>query len=239
MDGGVAVVIGAGGGIGRALCQHWLESGRFACVTGISRSDPRLCGLQWRECDYSEAAIAASGRWLAAQGRSITRVAICTGLLHDTRVKPEKRVEELCGDAMLAVLRANTVVPALWLQALLPAVAQGDGECVVAALSARVGSIGDNRLGGWYSYRASKAALNMVLQSAAIEFARRARRVKLLAFHPGTTDTALSKPFQANVPAEKLFAPQFVAQRLTAVMDGATADGRLDFIDWDGQPIVW
>lgn len=233
------MVIGANGGIGRAVAARWLASGRFDTVFGISRSDPLLASLQWHACDYSDNAIAASGRWLAEQQGSVERVAICTGLLHDAALQPEKRIEELRGDAMLASLRANTVVPALWLQALLPVLARGDSPCVVAALSARVGSIGDNRLGGWYSYRASKAALNMVLQNAAIEFARRARRVKLLAFHPGTTDTALSKPFQANVPVEKLFAPAFVAQRLDADMDRAVVDGVLDFIDWDGQSIVW
>lgn len=219
--------------------MDWLASSRFDEVVGISRCDPQLVRLHWLSCDYSDDAIAGCGRRLAEHRGVVERVAICTGLLHDAMLKPEKRIEDLCGDAMLASLRANTVVPALWLQALLPVLARGEEECVVAALSARVGSIGDNRLGGWYSYRAGKAALNMVLQSAAVEFARRAQRVKLLAFHPGTTDTALSKPFQANLPAEKLFTPEFVAQRLTAVMNHAVVDGRLDFIDWDGQPIVW
>jgi NAD(P)-dependent dehydrogenase (short-subunit alcohol dehydrogenase family) len=110
---------------------------------------------------------------------------------------------------------------------------------VVAVLSARVGSIGDNRLGGWYGYRASKAALNMFLQTAAVEYARRARRVKLLAFHPGTTDTALSAPFQKNVAAGKLFTPDFVAQRLLGLMDAAEPDGRLGFLDWAGKTVPW
>ncbi|HBO11481.1 MAG TPA: short-chain dehydrogenase, partial [Halieaceae bacterium] len=109
----------------------------------------------------------------------------------------------------------------------------------VAVLSARVGSIGDNRLGGWYGYRASKAALNMLLRSAAVELGRRAPSVALLAFHPGTTDTALSKPFQARVPADKLFPPARVADALLARMDAARADGELHFVDYAGEPIPW
>ena len=94
-------------------------------------------------------------------------------------------------------------------------------------------------MGGWHSYRASKSALNMVLQNMAIEYARRAKNVKLIAFHPGTTDTALSKPFQAAVPSGKLFSPAFVAARLAQLMDNAELDGQLSYIDWDGQPIPW
>ena len=101
--------------------------------------------------------------------------------------------------AMQHVLHVNTIVPALWLKALAPALKRASAS-VVAVTSARVGSIGDNRMGGWYSYRASKAALNMVLKSAAIEYRRRAPRVKVMAFHPGTTDSDLSRPFQRGVP---------------------------------------
>jgi NAD(P)-dependent dehydrogenase (short-subunit alcohol dehydrogenase family) len=106
-------------------------------------------------------------------------------------------------------------------------------------MSARVGSIGDNRMGGWHSYRASKAALNMVLKNMAIEYGRRAKNVKLIAFHPGTTDTGLSKPFQGAVPNGKLFSAAFVATRLAQLMDNADLDGQLSYIDWDGQPIPW
>jgi NAD(P)-dependent dehydrogenase (short-subunit alcohol dehydrogenase family) len=129
-------------------------------------------------------------------------------------------------------------VPALWLKSLLK-VLKGSQDCIVAALSARVGSIGDNHLGGWYAYRASKSALNMILKTAAIEYGRRAKNVKLIAFHPGTTDTELSKPFQAAVPKEKLFTPSFVAERLAMIMDEAVVDGELSYLDWKGQAIDW
>jgi NAD(P)-dependent dehydrogenase (short-subunit alcohol dehydrogenase family) len=129
-------------------------------------------------------------------------------------------------------------VPALWVSHLARVLRRSTG-CSIAVLSARVGSIGDNRLGGWYSYRTAKAALNMFLKTAAVEYARRAPKVKLLAFHPGTTDTGLSRPFQKGVPEGKLFPPGFVAQRLLALLHEVTPDGELSFMDWDGKPIPW
>ena len=174
------------------------------------------------------------------QGR-ITRVVICIGVLHQSEphpMMPEKRLEDVNIQQLMHSAHVNTILPALWVAKLLP-LAKGAQPCVMAVLSARVGSIGDNRLGGWYSYRSSKAALNMFLKTAAIEYSRRANNVKLLAFHPGTTDTDLSKPFQANVPRDKLFTPAFVARQLIGIMDGLSADGELSYLDWQGQPIVW
>ena len=109
----------------------------------------------------------------------------------------------------------------------------------MAALSARVGSIGDNRLGGWYSYRASKAALNQLLRSASIELRRLNPQSCVLALHPGTTDTELSRPFQANVPADQLFTPAFAAECLLAVLEGQGPEQSGSFWAWDGQPIPW
>jgi len=167
-----------------------------------------------------------------------SRVCICHGVLHSNTYWPEKRLEDISESALQAIFHANAVVPALWLKSLLK-VLKGSQDCIVAALSARVGSIGDNHLGGWYAYRASKSALNMILKTAAIEYGRRAKNVKLIAFHPGTTDTELSKPFQAAVPKEKLFTPSFVAERLAMIMDEALVDGELSYLDWNGQAIDW
>ena len=105
--------------------------------------------------------------------------------------------------------------------------------------SARVGSISDNRLGGWYSYRASKAALNMMIKTAAIELARRAKNIKLIAFHPGTTDTPLSKPFQKNVPENKLFSAEFVAKQLLDIVENTPIDQSPSYLDWQGETINW
>jgi len=243
-SGGAALVIGASGGIGAAVLRHYLSDNRFEQVVAVSRSarprdlSPYGDKLNWMRSDYGEASIAEMCQNLAASTIDLRRVVICNGILHKEDLQPEKAIEKLRSRALLEVFESNAVGPLLWLSALAGQLRRST-DCIVAVLSARVGSIGDNRLGGWYSYRASKAALNMLLKTAAIEYARRAPRVKLVAFHPGTTDTALSRPFQRNVPEEKLFAPEFVALRLVTLLDQVKADGELSFLDWDGKPIPW
>ena len=237
-----ALVIGAGGGLGGAVLRALVERDEHDVVYGVSRAPapaaPAAEGrMQWLICDNSADGIREVLQRIAA-GPALDRVVICNGVLHGEDLKPEKALEQIDADAMLSVLQANAVVPIQWLSALTGTLRRSPGA-VVAVFSARVGSIADNRMGGWYSYRASKAALNMLLKSAAIELARRAPRVKLIAFHPGTTDTPLSKPFQANVPPEKLFTPAFVAGQLLTLMDEARSDGQLDYLDWAGEPIAW
>ena len=139
---------------------------------------------------------------------------------------------------MQEVITINSVIPMLWLKALFPLV-KGQSICVISVFSARIGSIGDNHSGGWYSYRASKAALNMLLKTAAIEYSRRAKNVKIIAFHPGTTDTYLSKPFHGTIKPENLFTTEFVTEHLVNIMNNQTTDGQLSFIDWENKEIVW
>lgn len=171
-------------------------------------------------------------------GQCFDQVFICHGILHDDQVSPEKRLEDLDAASMQHVFQINAVTPVLWLKHLLPLLKQST-ICKVAVFSARVGSISDNHLGGWYSYRASKAALNMLLKSAAIEYARRAPGVKILAFHPGTTDTPLSSPYSKNVPEGRLFQPAFVAARLLDIIDSLEPDGELSFLDWQNEAVAW
>ncbi|NVK23362.1 MAG: SDR family oxidoreductase [Gammaproteobacteria bacterium] len=168
----------------------------------------------------------------------ITRVFCCHGILHSEVIFPEKKLEDFSADAFSEILHANTTTPMLWLKYLFPLLPK-DSLSTWVTFSARVGSISDNRLGGWYSYRASKAALNMLLKTAAVEIGRRNKQVKLISFHPGTTDTPLSKPFQANVPAGQLFTPQFVANQLLSILEHIQHDGQLSYIDWQGQKIDW
>ena len=238
-----AVVIGASGGLGSALCRQWQQDDDIETVIAVSRQatdNITLPGIQTIECDYSEASIAQASDKIKSLAGSIpiTRVCICNGLLHNDHVWPEKRIEDIGFDALHEVFNVNSFIPILWLKALLPLV-KGNDECVITVFSARVGSISDNHSGGWYSYRASKAALNMLLKTAAIEFSRRARNIKLIAFQPGTTNTSLSKPFQASVKAENLFTPTFVAQHLVDIMNRQKADGELSFIDWENKHIDW
>lgn len=238
------LIVGASGGIGRALVQYYLHAAGTTAVIAVSRGtrphsfENAGKRLFWRTSDNTAVSIASELKSLSTLGLRVIRVVICNGILHNQRIAPEKTVAKLSGSVMHEVFQANVVVPSLWIGAI-PHLLPADAECTVAVLSARVGSISDNRLGGWYSYRASKAALNMVLKSAAVEFARRFPGVKLLAFHPGTTDTGLSQPFQRGVPPDKLFTPDFVAGRLTELMDRLKPDGQLSYLAWDGSRIEW
>jgi NAD(P)-dependent dehydrogenase (short-subunit alcohol dehydrogenase family) len=169
---------------------------------------------------------------------NINKVFICHGLLHNQDIQPEKRLSDFSADDFSQVLTANTVTPMLWLKSLVPLLS-GKQACKIVVFSARVGSISDNKLGGWYSYRASKAAINMLLKSAAVELARSAKNIKLISFHPGTTDSPLSKPFHNNVPANKLFKSEFVAQQLMDIVQKTPIDGQASFVDWQGKSIPW
>jgi NAD(P)-dependent dehydrogenase (short-subunit alcohol dehydrogenase family) len=168
----------------------------------------------------------------------ITNVFVCNGILHSETIQPEKRLEDFDPESFNQVMSANALTPMLWLQKLVP-VLTGKLKCNLIVFSARVGSISENQLGGWYSYRASKAALNMMLKTASVELARRAKNIKVIVFHPGTTDTELSKPFQKNVPKGKLFTCEFVAQQLLEIVAKQELDHTASFLDWKGETINW
>ena len=239
-----ALIIGAGSTIARALLRELIADNQFSEIVAISRSPgadwvgQHAGRLQWLQSDYTESSVERIACRLTEFRGSFSRVIICNGILHNEAVKPEKRLEELTGEALQNVFQTNAVVPIIWLKNLCPILA-GETKCTVAVFSARIGSIEDNRRGGWYSYRASKAALNMLLCTAAIEYTRRASNVRFMAFHPGTTDTPLSKPFQRLVPEGKLFKPEFVAHRLLELMSGDSADENIQFLDWAGKTVAW
>lgn len=236
-----ALLIGAGGAIASALADRWCADERYDRVWAVSRQvppDSATDALRWIATRHTEGEIKAIARDILERSPRLSRVVITLGSLHGPAYAPEKSLEALDPSAMQEIYRVNCVLPLLWLAALSAGLRRND-DCRIAVLSARVGSIGDNRLGGWYSYRSSKAALNMGLRCASIELARRARGVKLLAFHPGTVDSALSRPFQRGVPEGKLFTPAFVAERLETVLNAHPADGELSYVDWAGETIPW
>lgn len=169
----------------------------------------------------------------------IDLVIVATGMLHKgPGLMPEKRLKDIDATTMTEVLRVNTIGPALLAKHLLPGLRR-DAKAVFAAISARVGSIGDNHLGGWASYRASKAALNMLIRTFAIEQSRTHPDAVVATLHPGTVDTNLSRPFQRNVPEGKLFTTDFVAERLLSVLDGLTSTSTGGFFAWDGKRIEY
>ena len=239
------LVLGAGGGLGQAMIARFLTDPEVDHVIAVSRngqpedlSAPWIANsrLVWIESEYDQQSMLNVIGQLAPFAGEIGRVCICHGILHDDHFWPEKRFEDIDSSAMHEIFQANTIIPTLWLKLLHKTLA-GKAPCIVAVFSARVGSTSDNRLGGWYSYRASKAALNSLLKSFAVEYARRLKNVKLIAFHAGTVDTDLSKPFQASVPEQNLFSPAFVADQLAKIMANAEVDGQLSYLDWEGKAI--
>ena len=234
------VVVGASGGIGRALTSILSASPAVARITACSRSGPvpEHPKVRHQRLDLEdEATIAGAAEAVQADGGVLDLVLVASGILHDDEeLRPEKTWRALDGAALERVYRVNAVGPALVAKHFLPLLAR-DRKSVFAALSARVGSISDNQLGGWHAYRASKAALNMLLRTFAIELARRNPRAVCVGLHPGTVDTGLSAPFQANVPEGKLFTPDFAAARLLEVVDRLKPDDSGKVFAWDGQMI--
>lgn len=220
-----AAIIGASGGIGAALAEALAEEG--AEVRGFARSATGDAHIDLTD----EASIAAA----AARAGSPELVIVATGLLHEGERGPEKALRELDPAWLARQFAVNAIGPALVAKHFLPRMPR-QGRSVFAMLSARVGSIGDNRLGGWYGYRASKAALNQLVRTLAIEDRRRNERGIVVALHPGTVDTALSRPFQQA--GRDLFQPARAAVQLLDVIDGLRPADSGKLFAWDGAEIA-
>ncbi len=232
-----AIVIGAGGGIGRACVDHIAGSGRYSIVHALSRRPERseTSTVRTDKIDVADPdSIAAAAE--AIQGE-VDLVIVATGLLHEGELGPERALRDLDADWLMRQYQVNAIGPALALRHFAPKLAR-DRRSVIACLSARVGSISDNRLGGWYGYRASKAALNQIVRTAAIEIGRTRPKALCVALHPGTVETGLSAPFRGRVPAQKLFAPDRAAGQLIAVMDALQPADSGGIFAWDGSPIA-
>ena len=237
-----AVVVGASGGLGRAFVELLAAHPRVAAVHACARSPlpetpDKVMGLFLDLED--EKSIAEAAEAIARATGGLRLVILATGLLHDgERLQPEKTWRSLNAPAMAAAFQIHCSGPALVAKHFLPLLSRS-GKVAFAAVSARVGSIEDNELGGWHAYRASKAALNMVIKTLSIELARRKPEALCVALHPGTVDTRLSKPFQAAVPAGGLFTPEQSAGRLLAVLDSLSPEQTGQFFAWDGQKIAF
>ena len=227
-----AIIIGASGGIGTALEAALIEEDAHAKVWGFARS---RTGAQ--HLDLTDEASIAAAAALVAQGPAPALVIVATGLLHEDGRGPEKALRELDPAWLARQYAVNTIGPALVARHFLPLLAKS-GTPVFAALSARVGSISDNRLGGWHGYRASKAALNMLIATFAVEARRAGDRAIIVGLHPGTVDTALSRPFQANVTPGTLLAPDRAALQLLDVIEGLKVKDSGKVFAWDGAEIA-
>ena len=242
-SGGLALVIGARGGLGAALCQQLRGDPRFHQVLAAGRrADPTTSAEPDVDLDIDltdESRIAAAAAQvdkLVRAGQPLRLVIDATGFLHGNGFEPEKSWRQLDAAHMAHAFAINAIGPALLMKHFLPLLTRS-GKAVFATLSAKVGSIGDNRLGGWYSYRASKAALNQLVHTAAIELARQQPQAICVALHPGTVDTRLSSRFAKT--GLEVQTPEAAAARLLAVIDALSAKDTGGFFNHDGQAVPW
>lgn len=231
-------IIGASGGIGRACIELLAENAQVKQIFALSRhqlnfANPKVTSLAF---DFTQDSSLIAARDIMQNAGRFDVVLIATGLLQGQGIAPEKNMRAMSHEGFAQSFLVNTAGPALCAKYLLPLLKR-DSKTVFAALSARVGSISDNRLGGWYAYRASKAALNMVIKTLAIEYGRRFKNAAIIGLHPGTVDTQLSKPFQNNVPEGKLFTPQQSAAFLLQVINSINAQQSGMVLDWDGKVV--
>jgi NAD(P)-dependent dehydrogenase (short-subunit alcohol dehydrogenase family) len=225
-----AVIIGARGGVGAALADALDLGSSYANVIRLHRESDLPVDI------LDEASIATAAASLADTQPPVQLVIVATGLLHSAGKGPEKSLRELEPDWMMQNYHVNAVGPALVAKHFLPIMAK-QGPICLAALSARVGSISDNSLGGWHSYRASKSALNMLIRNIAIEWQRKNPQSIIVGLHPGTVETTLSAPFKGN-PAHERFTPARAAKSLLGVLQQLKPEQSGQIFAYDGTPIA-
>ncbi len=224
-----AIIIGSSGGLGSALADA-LERKPGVDVHRLTRQGHPQIDLT------DESTIADVANHLKAAGCSPDLIIVASGLLHRDGKGPEKSLNEIDADWMIENFKVNAIGPALIAKHFLPLMPRDRRTCF-AALSARVGSISDNKLGGWHSYRASKAALNMLIRNLAIEWQRKNPQSIVVGLHPGTVETALSAPFKGN-PATERFAPDKAAEQLLTTLEALKPEQSGQLIAYDGQMIA-
>ena len=242
-----AFVAGASRGIGAELARTLAARGATVFCAARNPSAPAIETLQAEHgerirplaIDFEEPrSVAAAATAVAACTGRLDWIVNTVGLLHDGALQPERKLADIDAGNVMRHFAVNSVGPLLLARELAHLLPRSE-PCVFASLSARVGSIGDNRLGGWYGYRGSKAAQNMFLRTLAIELARRYRRIRCVALHPGTVATDLSAPFRGGVKAERLFDVQTAVGHLMNVLEQLDDDDNGKFFAWDGQEIPW
>ncbi len=232
------IVVGSSGGIGAALVEHLVDSPQVARIHALSRGgrshpSPKVANLTF---DFTDEDSLIAATQALQEVKPFDMIFVATGLLQGDGIAPEKNMRAMSHEGFAKSFAINTTGPALTAKYFTPLLRR-DAKAVFASLSARVGSISDNRLGGWYAYRASKAALNMVLKTLSIEIGRRHKDQIIVGLHPGTVDTELSRPFQGNVPEGKLFTAAYSAERLLSVVDGLSPPDSGNLFDWAGERV--
>ncbi len=244
-----ALVTGASSGIGLAMVRQLVENEYVACLFAVSRTATSNEALRALHHHFGSKLVLLDAditsesdlQRVAERAKSVDALHLvinCAGVLHGAGLSPEKSIEQVSKASLEKAFAVNAFAPLLLAQALLSQLCKKQ-PAVFASISARVGSIGDNRAGGWYAYRASKAAQNQLLKTFSIEWKRRNPKGTCLILHPGTVDTPLSTPFQARVPAEKLFDAQLAARQLLTIIAKCSPSDSGRFIAWDGNEVPW
>jgi len=232
-------ILGGSGAIGSAFTH--LLSGAYpeAHITSFSRKhhNKHHGNISNFTIDWENETTIEQAAQTAAQDAPLDLVIVTNGILCDQHIMPEKSLKDLSAEKFQKIFAVNTIIPALIAKHFVPKLNK-KSPAIFAALSARVGSISDNHIGGWYAYRASKAALNMVIKNTAIETARKNNHAIIVGLHPGTVDSDLSKPFQGNVPEHKLFTAEYSARKLLDVLNSVTPQQSGQCFAWDGQEIL-
>ncbi len=228
-------IFGANGSIGQALCAHYQKQ---SDVYAFTRNDFDIdeSGLvKILLDDFNEDSVFQTANKF--DNNFFDKIIVSIGILHNESFMPEKRIEEVSSDQFLETIRINTLIPTLIAKSFYKKLKKND-KSTLAFLSARVGSITDNRSGGWYSYRASKAALNMVIKNLSIELRRYNKKLVVIGLHPGTVDSHLSQPFQKNLEDSKIFSADFSVLKLSSVIDSLDIKDSGKCIAWDGEDIL-
>lgn len=257
-DAGVSLVQGASRGLGLEFVRQLLEKeeGHVIATCRTPESAGDLSSLKDQHSNRltllpldvtKETTIEEVAKLISQEHGRLDLLINTAGILHvgNLKVHPETALSKVDPEAMTLVYQVNAVGPLLVMKHMAALLKKGGGKgtsrpaAIIANLSARVGSIGDNGTGGWYAYRASKTALNQLTKTASVEFARKRDPIVSILLHPGTVDTDLSKPFQRNVPQGKLFTREYSVERLLGIINGVNAKDNGKFFAWDGQEIVW
>ncbi|HEY9694431.1 MAG TPA: SDR family NAD(P)-dependent oxidoreductase [Oculatellaceae cyanobacterium] len=240
-----ALIVGASQGIGLEFVRQFLQNNHAQRIYATYRnpqaeiltiSDPRLRCLQMDITE--EAQIDTVVQEIKAETATLNYVINCVGVLHEGTMQPEKSLRQLNAEQLIRYFQVNSIGAVLLAKHVQP-LFKHQQRSIFATISAKVGSIGDNHLGGWYGYRASKAALNMFMRTTALEYKRSCPRAIVVTLHPGTTDTQLSQPFQRNVPPEKLFSVERTVGQLLVVIDQLKESDSGEFFSWDGDRLPW
>ena len=250
LDRANALVVGATQGIGLGFVRSLLQQNNIQNIFATYRNADtakELFTLQQDNQDHltciqvditQEPQIEAGIKQIRESVKQLHLVIYCVGVLHDEDFAPEKSLRQINSENLIYSFQVNSIGAVLLAKHLMPLFKKTD-KSIFASISAKVGSIGDNRLGGWYGYRASKAALNMFLKTTAIEYSRRCPKTIVVALHPGTTDTRLSSPFQKNVPPGKLFPVSKTVNLLSQVISELEQKDNGEFFSWDGTRLPW